>query len=490
MGRNKNNKNNVSTPSRPDVSRALIDAARRHQAGEVQAAESAYHQILALDPNQPDALHLLGLIRSQQSRPAEAEQLIRSAIARQPNSPDYHNSLGAVLATLGHTDQAIASYRAAIHHKPEYTQAHYNLAAALQGRGAMDEAVTHYEHVLAVHPEDLQTRNNLGCVLQSLGRCDEARAQFEDTIRRDPDHAMARDNLARLTSNATDGAEDDGPLYRPLIISAPTERNGVTLLQRLLNSTRQIIVYGEDTYFFKSMPEMIRTRQSLHDTGGPAAAGVLKQFCEETTEFWSSNLWPDTRLYAETMRDCFNRVAQVYAATAKHYGFKRWGIKHPMTTAVELTNLLGLLDRSPTLFIHRHPIAVARSAKARRFAVGPEQIKNLGQRWNDNMCATLDVEWPHMLVIPHHALTSEPDSWIDRIEAFAGLQGIDRSTLQRRFNTFTGEPANGHSPTQYIEPADLTAEETAAILGTTAEARARVGYDEVPNEVVASASCG
>ncbi|HWY85822.1 MAG TPA: hypothetical protein VNX28_03805, partial [Gemmataceae bacterium] len=46
------------------ISEALTIAIEHHQGGRLQVAEQIYRQILQVDPNQPDALHLLGVIAS------------------------------------------------------------------------------------------------------------------------------------------------------------------------------------------------------------------------------------------------------------------------------------------------------------------------------------------------------------------------------------------------------------------------------------------
>ena len=47
------------------ISEALAIAVQHHQAGRLQAAEQIYRQILAAEPNQADAWHLLGVINGQ-----------------------------------------------------------------------------------------------------------------------------------------------------------------------------------------------------------------------------------------------------------------------------------------------------------------------------------------------------------------------------------------------------------------------------------------
>jgi protein O-GlcNAc transferase len=62
------------------ISEALAIAVEHHQAGRMQAAEQIYREVLRVDPNQPEALHLLGLIAYQKGRHETAIELIEAAI--------------------------------------------------------------------------------------------------------------------------------------------------------------------------------------------------------------------------------------------------------------------------------------------------------------------------------------------------------------------------------------------------------------------------
>jgi len=64
----------------PTVSEALAIAVQHHQAGDLQAAEQIYRQILADNPNHADALHLLGVIAYQMGQNEVAIDRIRRAI--------------------------------------------------------------------------------------------------------------------------------------------------------------------------------------------------------------------------------------------------------------------------------------------------------------------------------------------------------------------------------------------------------------------------
>ena len=61
--------------------RTLGLAIQHHQAGRLQLAEQIYRSILAVEPNHPGALHLLGIIAHQMGRQEVAVESIGQAIA-------------------------------------------------------------------------------------------------------------------------------------------------------------------------------------------------------------------------------------------------------------------------------------------------------------------------------------------------------------------------------------------------------------------------
>ncbi len=59
---------------------ALRHATASHQAGRLDEAERLYREVLRADPDQADALQLLGVLTAQRGNPLEAAQLIDRAI--------------------------------------------------------------------------------------------------------------------------------------------------------------------------------------------------------------------------------------------------------------------------------------------------------------------------------------------------------------------------------------------------------------------------
>lgn len=121
---------------------SIVDAVKMgfeyHQIGDLQMAETIYRQILNVDPNQVDCLHLLGMIAHKAMRHVEAEALIAKATKLMPNAAEIQNNLGEVQRALGKLDDSIKSYRRAIALKRNYVDAVENLKKAISDKTQLD----------------------------------------------------------------------------------------------------------------------------------------------------------------------------------------------------------------------------------------------------------------------------------------------------------------------------------------------------------------
>ena len=179
----------------PTIQQSLDFAVQHHTAGRLPEAESIYQQILQADPNQPVALHLLGVIALQVGNHNTAVDLITKALAITPDYVEAHNNLGLAFKELGKLDEAMASYHKALASKPDYAEAHNNLGTVFQDLGRLDEAIASYHKALATKPDYAEVHNNLGTAFQDLGRLDEAVASYHKALAIKPDYVEARHNL-------------------------------------------------------------------------------------------------------------------------------------------------------------------------------------------------------------------------------------------------------------------------------------------------------
>ena len=177
------------------LKQAFEIAMRLHREGRLPEADHIYRQILAQEPDDPDALQLRGLIAHDEGRHAEAVEFIQRAISLNPSVAAYHNNLGIALRGAGQPDAAIESYRRAVQLRPDYADAHYNLANVLQSQGRSEDALLGYRTALKLKPDSAHVYANLGKVFHDEGLWDDAIDAYEQALRLDPRSADANSNL-------------------------------------------------------------------------------------------------------------------------------------------------------------------------------------------------------------------------------------------------------------------------------------------------------
>jgi len=146
----------------------LHQAVQLHQTGNYPAAKDAYQQVLSIDPNQPDALNLLGVLARRDGNAASAVDLISASIRIRPDFADAHSNLGNALMDLGQLERACASYRKALDIHPEHADAHHNLGNALAEQGRADQAFEHHQRAVGLNPEKLSFWAGFGRSLESV----------------------------------------------------------------------------------------------------------------------------------------------------------------------------------------------------------------------------------------------------------------------------------------------------------------------------------
>ena len=179
----------------------LSSAWESYRRGEFERAARAGEAALADDPDDPDALHLLGMIALRQGDPRRAEALINRAVAVRPDEAAHHASLAEVCAALGQAHRAIDGFRAALRLKPDRPDYHYNLGVALLSRGDLDAAISHLREAIRLNPGFSWAHNNLGNALLLKGDRAAALDHLRRAVQLDPKSVAARTNLGSALLN-------------------------------------------------------------------------------------------------------------------------------------------------------------------------------------------------------------------------------------------------------------------------------------------------
>jgi tetratricopeptide (TPR) repeat protein len=183
-----------------NVAALLQQAFTLHRSNRLEQAEAIYRQILAQQPDQPDALHLLGQVAETTGRQALAIDLVSKAVARKPGEALYRVSFARLLQK-DKPEEAETHARKALQLQPSLHEARYFLANALKYQSRQEEAVTEYRQVLAAQPEHLGALNNLGSSLNDLHQFGEAFACLEKFFARQPNAYDSICGMANVLRN-------------------------------------------------------------------------------------------------------------------------------------------------------------------------------------------------------------------------------------------------------------------------------------------------
>ncbi len=201
-----------------------------HQRGQIGDAESLCRQVLAVEPDQPDALYLLGLAAFQGGNPSQAAELIRKAASLRPRNWMFQGNLAIVLFQLGNYAEAVAAYRQAAMLKPDepqfpmgianchacsgnhseaeaqlralvqgfprYALGWFNLANSVRDQGRPEEAANLYRRAIGLDPGIVDAYVDLGNALRALNRPEDAKRAYGDALDVRPGYVLARVNLA------------------------------------------------------------------------------------------------------------------------------------------------------------------------------------------------------------------------------------------------------------------------------------------------------
>lgn len=177
--------------------RRLMQAFQAYQQDDLDEAQRACEQLLQRLRNQPDALHLQGLIAHRRGQLDSALDLIDRALAQAAND-SMHSNRGIVLQDMGRMDDAIAAYRRALQLRPDAAAVHCNLGSCLQAQMKWQEAIPAFEACLRLAPRHAPALNGLGYCLMFVDQLPQAEAALRAATEADPKFAHAWTNLGVL----------------------------------------------------------------------------------------------------------------------------------------------------------------------------------------------------------------------------------------------------------------------------------------------------
>lgn len=161
-----------------DIRHILQQAINAHQQKNLLVAQQGYQQVLAIQPDQPEALYFLGLIEETQGRTLDAiERLKRSFSLRRHTEVGRH--LARMLAKSEQVSEAVDVLQAVCKAAPSDVAARFDLALQLRADNKHNEAIKTLRKVLPSEAHKMAATLYTGLCYQDMGDLREAENWYE-----------------------------------------------------------------------------------------------------------------------------------------------------------------------------------------------------------------------------------------------------------------------------------------------------------------------
>ena len=209
-------------PRQPSIEEILDSASQKHEAGRLEQAEPLYRRVLDTQPEQPDALHLLGILLHQRGQRDDAIEFLERAVRAAAGEATFLANLAEAYRANGRLEEAVSAFGRALDLSPDDADARFNLGCALAEMGDLVGAAGNFRIAAEARPNVAANLIRLGETLLELGAWSEAVGHFRAASALDPTNSGALIGLAGalMTMGRSEEAE---ALYREAGAFAPID---------------------------------------------------------------------------------------------------------------------------------------------------------------------------------------------------------------------------------------------------------------------------
>lgn len=176
----------------------LRDGLEHLKAGDLDAARSAFAEVIEANP-ETSAAHLgLGRVYLQEEDLQAALQCFQEALARDPKSSLAKIMIARVHEKLGEIDAAMEDYEEASEIDPSRSFAQRRISRIFAQNDDYTEAVARLRSALQHNPQQVATRFMLATMLERAGDAPAAKTEFRRVLEQKPEMWIACYRLGRL----------------------------------------------------------------------------------------------------------------------------------------------------------------------------------------------------------------------------------------------------------------------------------------------------
>lgn len=215
-----------------------------HRKGKLPAAEKQYRAVIRSQPNNPDALYLLGMLCFDTERwemsAGFMERAIRAAeAAKRKVDPQWRLACGSAWQRVDEQEKALVQFDKALADDPGSADALFCRGSALQTLERLDEAIEAYKVALDRDPHHVEAAYNFGITLREAKMPEIALKALQKTVLLKPDHADAYEAMAPLMEDLG-WREDALEIYKRAIELQPDKISLITAYSRALTTSGKV----------------------------------------------------------------------------------------------------------------------------------------------------------------------------------------------------------------------------------------------------------
>ena len=237
------------------INQLMAGAIQSFQSSNLDQAEQISRQVLKIQSNHFDALHLLGVVRGLKNQSDEALEFFRKALKIDPNNSLLNFNIAKAFSEIGEEEKAVKYHLRTTELNPTHPQAWQNFGKSLFNLRKFNDSLDCFNKALDFYPEYAEAWSSRGCVQTELDQYEDALTSCKKAISIQPNYAEAWSNLGNVFSKLNQYEQalvsyDKAISIKPAFADAWTNRGNalieLTRYEQALSSFEKAISIAPD----------------------------------------------------------------------------------------------------------------------------------------------------------------------------------------------------------------------------------------------------
>jgi len=175
----------TSQISPQDTEKLIANGLEHQNAGRIEVARNYYLKALKASPNEPNAMHFLGVAYHQLEDNQQAEKYLKDAVELKPKDSQTHNHYGCALLALNKLTEAELAFRKSVELNSSNADALFNLGQLFSSDEILEQSINDEEReeiaieavellnrAVTLNPDQLEWKIKLAGALLQAGQRD------------------------------------------------------------------------------------------------------------------------------------------------------------------------------------------------------------------------------------------------------------------------------------------------------------------------------